>query len=103
MTVVPGPVSVPDSTRPTFALLRELRRGRARKQAASVAFWIYAAALVVGSCTAARSSPRRTARCAPPPPTAAAPRLLHAAPGMLAAAALLLLLPWRGTRCGAAR
>ncbi len=102
MTVVPGPVSVPDSTRPTFALLRELRRGRARKQAASVAFWIYAAALVVafygGSVIAAAYRALRH----PPPPTAAAPRLLHAAPGMLAAAALLLLLAvardalWRG-------
>ena len=102
MTAVPGPVTVPDTTGPTFALLRELRRGRARKQAASVAFWIYAAALVVafygGSVIAAAYRALRH----PPPPTAAAPRLLHAAPGVLAAAGLLLLLAvardarWRG-------
>ena len=102
MTVVPGPVSVPDTTGPTFALLRELRRGRARKQAASVAFWLYAAALVVafygGSVIAAAYRALRH----PPPPTAAAPRLLHAAPGVLAAAGLLVVLAaardalWRG-------
>ena len=102
MTVVPGPVTVPDTTGPTFALLRELHRGRARKQAASAAFWIYAIALVVavygGSLIAAAYRALRH----PPPPPAAAPRMLHAAPALLAAAALLLLLIlardalWRG-------
>ena len=47
MTITREAIAVPDSTRPTLTLLRELRRGRARSQAASAAYWIYLVALIV--------------------------------------------------------
>ncbi len=102
MTVTSEPIAVPDSTEPTIALLRELRRGRAKKQATNAAFWIYLVALAVcgygGSLIAAAFRALRR----PPPPGAATPHVLHAAPAALAALALLLLLAllrdglWRG-------
>jgi len=102
MTVAPGPAAIPDSTGPTFALLRELRRGRARKQAASIAFWIYlalfTAAVWGGSLIVAAYRALRH----PPPPTEVSLRVLHAAPAGLTALALLVLLLllrdalWRG-------
>ena len=91
-----------DSTDATFALLRELRRGRARKQAANFVYWLYLAGLVVliyGSWLVAAIV--RALRH-PPAPTAHAPMLLRAAPEGLAALALLLVLSllwdarWRG-------
>ena len=102
MTVTSGPITVPDSTGATIALLRDLRRGRGRKQAASIAFWIYlvafTAAVYGGSLIAAAYRAVRH----PPPATPAAGQVLHAAPAGLAALALLLLLVlvrdalWRG-------
>jgi len=102
VTAVPGPVAVPDSTGSTFALLRELRRGRGRKQAASIAFWIYlglfTAAVWGGSLIVAAYRALRH----PPPATAASLRWLHATPAGLTALALLVLLAllrdalWRG-------
>ena len=47
MTVTRDPIAVPDSTAATFSLLRELRRGRGRKQAASAAYWAYLIAIIV--------------------------------------------------------
>ena len=47
MTVTRDPIAVPDSTTATFSLLRELRRGRGRKQAASAAYWAYLIAIIV--------------------------------------------------------
>ena len=47
MTATSDSIPVPDTTAATFSLLRELRRGRGRKQAASVAYWAYLAALIV--------------------------------------------------------
>ncbi len=102
MSVIPGAIAVPDSTGPTFGLLRELRRGQARKQAASVAFWVYAAALIVACYGGTLVAAAYRALRHPPPATSAAPRLLHATPAVLTAAALLLLLAlardalWRG-------
>jgi hypothetical protein len=102
VTVASGPIAVPDSTGPTIALLRDLRRGRGRKQAASIAFWIYlvafTAAVYGGSLIAAAYRAVRH----PPPATPAAGQVLRAAPAGLAALALLLLLVlvrdalWRG-------
>jgi uncharacterized protein DUF6297 len=102
VTVASDPIAVPDSTGPTIALLRDLRRGRGRKQAASIAFWIYlvafTAAVYGGSLIAAAYRAVRH----PPPATPAAGQVLRAAPAGLAALALLLLLVlvrdalWRG-------
>jgi hypothetical protein len=102
VTVASGPIAVPDSTGPTIALLRDLRRGRGRKQAASIAFWIYlvafTAAVYGGSLIAAAYRAVRH----PPPATPAAGQVLRAAPAGLAALALLLVLVlvrdalWRG-------
>ncbi len=102
MTVAPGPVAVPDSTGPTFALLRELRRGRGRKQAASIAFWIYLALFTVAVYGGSLIVAAYRALRHPPPPTEASLRWLHAAPAGLTALALLVLLVllrdalWRG-------
>ena len=102
MTVAPGPVAVPDSTGPTFALLRELRRGRARKQAASIAFWIYLALFIVAVWGGSLIVAAYRALRHPPPPTGLSLRVLHALPAGLTALALLVLLMlvrdalWRG-------
>jgi len=102
VTVSAGPVAVPDSTGATIELLRGLRRGRGRQQAASIAFWVYlvafTAAVYGGSLIAAAYRAVRH----PPPATPVAGQVLHAAPAGLAALALLLLLVlvrdalWRG-------
>ncbi len=102
MTAGPGPVAIPDSTGPTFTLLRELRRGRARKQAASIAFWIYLALFIVAVWGGSLIVAAYRALRHPPPPTGASVRWLHAAPAGLTALALLVLLAllrdalWRG-------
>ena len=102
MTVTREAIAVPDSTEPTIALLRELRRGRARRQAASAAYWIYVVALLVAFYGGARLASAFHDLRHPPPPGAQAARILHAAPAGLAALALLVLLLllrdalWRG-------
>ena len=102
MTATPDPISVPDTTAATFSLLRELRRGRGRKQAASVAYWAYLAALIVVGYGGSLIVTTYRALRHPPPATAAAPRLLHAGPAALTALALLVFLVllrdalWRG-------
>jgi len=99
--VTGDPVTV-DTTQPTIALLRELRRGRARRQAADTAFWIYLivfAMLVYGGSLIADAV--RALRH-PPAAAAATPHVLHAVPAGLTALGLLLLLVllrdalWRG-------
>lgn len=102
MTVTPDPIAVPDSTAATFSLLRQLRRGRGRKQAASAAYWAYLAAVIVVSYGGSLIVTSYRALRHPPPATAAAPQLLHAAPAALTALALLVFLVllrdalWRG-------
>ncbi len=102
MTVTRDPIAVPDSTGATFALLRQLRRGRGRKQAANAAYWAYLAAVIVVSYGGSLIVTSYRALRHPPPATAAAPRLLHAAPAALTAVALLVFLVllrdalWRG-------
>ena len=102
MTVTREAIPVPDSTEPTISLLRELRRGRARRQAASAAYWIYVVALLMAFYGGARIASAFHDLRHPPPPGAQAPRILHAAPAGLAALALLVLLLllrdalWRG-------
>jgi len=102
MAASPIAVAPPDSTEATFALLRELRRGRARKQAANFVYWLYVTGIVVlcygGWLVAAIVRALRH----PPAPTAQAPMLLRAAPAGLSVLALLLVLSllwdarWRG-------
>jgi hypothetical protein len=102
VTVTRSAIDIPDSTRPTLALLRELRRGQGRKQAANAAFWAYLAVFLLlvygGSLVAAAVRALRH----PPPPAAQTPHVLHAAPAGLAALSLVLLLVllrdalWRG-------
>ena len=102
MTVTRDPIAVPDSTTATFSLLRELRRGRGRKQAASAAYWAYLIAIIVVSYGGSLIVTAYRALHHPPPATAAAPRLLHAAPAALTALVLLVFLVllrdalWRG-------
>ena len=102
MTVTPDPIPVPDTTAATFSLLRDLRRGRGRKQAASVAYWAYLAALIVVGYGGSLIVTTYRALRRPPPATEAAPRLLHAGPAALTALALLVFLVllrdalWRG-------
>jgi hypothetical protein len=102
MTVTRDPIAVPDSTAATFSLLRELRRGRGRKQAASAAYWAYLIAVIVISYGSSLIVTAYRALRQPPPATAAAPRLLHAGPAALTALALLVFLIllrdalWRG-------
>jgi Family of unknown function (DUF6297) len=94
--------SVPDTTGPALALLRELRRGQGRKQAANAAFWAYLAVILLlvygGSLVAAAVRALRH----PPPAGPSTQHVLHAAPAGLAALALVLLLVllrdalWRG-------
>jgi hypothetical protein len=102
VTVTQEAIAIPDSTEPTISLLRQLRRGRARKQASSAAFWAYLVAIFVlfwgGSLVADAIRALRH----PPLPTAQTPHVLSAAPPALAALALLVLLLllrdalWRG-------
>ena len=102
MTVTRDPIAVPDSTAATFSLLRELRRGRGRKQAASAAYWAYLIAIIVVGYGGSLIVTTYRALRNPPPATAAAPRLLHAGPAALTALALLVFLVllrdalWRG-------
>jgi hypothetical protein len=102
MTVTRDPIVVPDSTSATFVLLRELRRGRGRKQAASAAYWAYLIAVIVVGYGGSLIVTAYRALRHPPPATAAAPRLLHAGPAALTALALLVFLVllrdalWRG-------
>jgi hypothetical protein len=102
MTVTRDPIGVPDSTAATFSLLRELRRGRGRKQAASAAYWAYLIAIIVVGYGGSLIVTTYRALRHPPPATAAAPRLLHAGPAALTALALLVFLVllrdalWRG-------
>jgi hypothetical protein len=102
VTITREAVPVPDSTRPTIALLRELRRGRARKRAGDAAFWIYVIALVVAVYGGAQLAAAFRALRHPPVPGAGAAHVLHAVPYGIAALALVLLLVllrdalWRG-------
>ena len=102
VTATRDPIAVPDSTGATFALLRELRRGHGRKQAANAAYWAYLAAVIVVSYGGSLIVRAYRATRHPPPPTAAAPQLLHAAPAALTALVLLVFLVllrdalWRG-------
>ena len=102
MTVTRDSIAVPDSTGATFALLRELRRGHGRKQAANAAYWAYLAAVIVVSYGGSLIVSAYRALRRPPPATAAAPQLLHAAPAALTALVLLVFLVlvrdalWRG-------
>jgi hypothetical protein len=102
VTVTRDPIAVPDSTAATFSLLRQLRRGRGRKQAASAAYWAYLIAVIVISYGGTLIVTTYRALRHPPPATAAAPRLLHAGPAALTALALLVFLIllrdalWRG-------
>lgn len=98
----PTAVVVPDSTAQTFDLLAELRRGRIRKQAANVAFWLYLIGLLILSYGSWLVVAIVRALQHPPAPFADTPDLLRAAPAGLAALALLVLLcllwdaRWRG-------
>jgi Family of unknown function (DUF6297) len=102
MAASPIAVAPPDSTEDTFALLRELRRGRARKQAANIVYWLYLAALVVLIYGGWLVAAIVRALQHPPAPTPETPMLLRTAPAGLAALALLLVLSllwdarWRG-------
>ena len=102
VTVTRDPIAVPDSTGATFALLRQLRRGHGRKQAANAAYWAYLAAVIVVSYGGTLIVTAYRALRHPPPATAAAPQLLHAAPAALTALVLLVFLImardalWRG-------
>lgn len=102
MTVARAAIAVPDSTGPTLALLRELRRGQARKRASGIAYWVYVAVLFMVFFGGSQIAATYRLLQHPPPPGAEAARLLHAAPGGLAALALLVFLVllrdalWRG-------
>jgi hypothetical protein len=102
MTVTSEAIAVPESTEPTIALLRELRRGRGRQRAASAAYWIYVVGLIVVVYGGAQIASAFHALRHPPPPTGLTPRVLHAAPAGLAALAVIVLLVllrdalWRG-------
>jgi len=102
VTVTRDSIAVPDSTGATFALLRQLRRGHGRKQAANAAYWAYLAAVIVVSYGGSLIVAAYRALRHPPPATAAAPQLLHAAPAALTALMLLVFLVlvrdalWRG-------
>jgi hypothetical protein len=95
-------VAVPDTTEETLGLLRSLRRGRARAQAANVAFWIYVLGLVILIYAGWLVEAIVHAFRHRPPPGALAPELLRAAPAGLCALALLVLVwvlwdaRWRG-------
>jgi Family of unknown function (DUF6297) len=102
VTITREAIAVPDSTRPTIALLRELRRGRVRKRAGDAAFWIYVIVLAVALYGGEQIAAAFRALRHPPPPGAGAAHALHAAPYGTAALALVVLLvlvrdaQWRG-------
>jgi hypothetical protein len=102
VTVTRDSIAVPDSTGATFALLRQLRRGHGRKQAANAAYWAYLAAVIVVSYGGSLIVTAYRALRHPPPPTADAPQLLHAGPAALTVLTLLVFLVllrdalWRG-------
>jgi hypothetical protein len=102
VTVTREAIAIPDSTEPTIALLRELRRDRTRQRAANAAFWIYLVVLVAALYGGARAASALRALRHPPPPTAQTPFAWPAAPYALAACALVVLLVllrdalWRG-------
>ncbi len=102
MTATRDAIAVPDSTEPTIALLRQLRRGRGKKQASSAAFWAYLVAVFVFFWGGSLVADAFRALRHPPLPTAQTPHVLHAAPPALTALALLVLLAllrdalWRG-------
>ena len=102
MTVTRDPIAVPDSTAATFSLLRGLRRGRGRRQAASAAYWAYLITIIVVSYGGSLLVTAYRALRRPPPATGAAPHLMDAAPAALTALALLVFLVllrdalWRG-------
>lgn len=95
-------IEVPDSTDATIGLLRGLRHGHVRKQAASVAYWLYLAGLTVlvygGWLVAAIVRAIRR----PQPPAADTAAVLRAVPAGLCALALLVIVVllweagWRG-------
>jgi Family of unknown function (DUF6297) len=95
-------VALADPTEPAFTLLRELRRGRARRQRSDIAYWIYLAALLVLFFGFSQISAAYRGLQHPPLPGPHTPQVLAAAPGALAALALLALLLllrdglWRG-------
>ena len=81
MTVTPDPIPVPDTTAATFSLLRDLRRGRGRKQAASVAYWAYLAALIVVGYGGSLIVTTYRALRRPPPATERGPAPAARGPG----------------------
>jgi hypothetical protein len=89
-------------TEPAFALLRELRRGRARRHATDVAYWIYVVVLLVLFFGYAQIAAAYRGLQHPPPPGPHTPHVLAAAPAAMTALALLALLVllrdalWRG-------
>jgi Family of unknown function (DUF6297) len=95
-------IGVPDSTDATIRLLRELRHGHVRKQAASFAYWLYLAGLTVlvygGWLVAAIARALRH----PQPPVTDTAAVLRALPAGLCALALLVIVAllweagWRG-------
>jgi hypothetical protein len=95
-------IAVPDSTHETLDLLRQLRRGQARKQAANVVYWLYLAGLAIFSYGGWLVAAIVRALRHPPPALPDTPMLLRAAPSALCALALLVLLSllwdarWRG-------
>jgi hypothetical protein len=102
MTAQTAAIERTDSTDETIGLLRELRRTRARKQVANLAFWLYLAAIAIFSYGGWLVAAIVRALRRPPPPIADTPMLLHAAPAALCALALLVLVlllwdaRWRG-------
>jgi hypothetical protein len=95
-------IDVPDSTDATLGLLRELRRGHARKQAASLAYWLYIGALTLLVYGGWLVSAVVHALRHPPAATPDAVALQRAAPAALCALALALMAAllwdarWRG-------
>lgn len=102
MTTAPTITTAPGSTDETLGLLRELRRRPARQRAASLAYWLYLAALATFSYGGWLIATIVRALRHPPPPTADTAELLRAAPAGLCALAFLLLAVllwdarWRG-------
>ena len=102
MTATREDITVTDSAGPTFTLLRELRRGRAKRHAPDVAYWIYVVVLLVLVFGFQQIAAAYRALRHPPLPGPHTPHVLAAMPGALTALALLVLLVllrdalWRG-------